>query len=369
MDRRTEIQIKQDRVNGYLNSRQLDGVYLTSVANFAWFTGGGDSHVENHSKFGVASLLLTKSKRFLLTNNIEMERILTEQLSDAADLFEPVVYDWFDPEGETAVLEDLTRGLAVEADAPVGGLAHLEPDFSALRYTLTESEVERCRWLGATTAEAVEAAARAITPGMAEFEIEAVMSSEITRRGIQPVVLLVAGDERNQRYRHPVPSGQVFTRFAKLVCCARKWGLITALTRCVYVGQIPDDLRKKQQDVAAVDAAYLHATRPGATAGDIIEAGQAAYQAAGYPEEWRRHHQGGAIGYEAREYIAVSGSREMVRSPQAFAWNPSIHGNKSEDTILVSEAGLEVTTATGRWPTIPIDVQGETYHRPDILVH
>jgi hypothetical protein len=38
---------------------------------------------------------------------------------------------------------------------------------------------------------------------------------------------------------------------------------------------------------------------------------------------------------------------------QAFAWNPSIVGAKSEDTVLVSARGVEVLTATSKdWPTI-----------------
>jgi hypothetical protein len=35
----------------------------------------------------------------------------------------------------------------------------------------------------------------------------------------------------------------------------------------------------------------------------------------------------------------------------AFAWNPTIQGAKSEDTVLVTENGFEVLTATGEWPT------------------
>ncbi len=368
MERSSEIEYKQELVKHYLESHQLDGLYFTSVPNFAWFSAGGDSHVENHSKYGVASFLITKSKRFLLTNNIEMRRIQSEQLEGVSNLFETVEYDWYDPNGENKAVTRLTKGLRIGSDVTKDGFYALPSDFVQLRYPLTPSEVDRCRWLGWYTAEAVETAARGLQPGMTEFDIEALIASEITQRGIQPVVLLVAGDERNEKYRHPLPSTNLFTKFGKLVCCARKWGLITALTRCVYAGDIPEILVERQKAVAFVDATFVHHTKPGQVVGKIFKAAMAAYEQVGYPGEWQNHHQGGAIGYEAREYIGYAGSKEVVISPQTFAWNPSIFGNKSEDTILVSDDGFQVMTQTDHWPQIQVEVDGMCYQRPDILV-
>lgn len=367
MDRHSEVQLKYQKVCDYLEEHALDGVYLARLSSFAWFSAGGDARVENHSQFGVASLLITKSKRFLLTNNIELQRILREQLTGIEDLFEVVVYDWFDRAAEITTLRELTQNLTVASDSPSVGLPPLDPDFLRLRYQLTDSEVERARWLSRETAEAVEAAARAVRPGMSEFEIESDMASEITARGILPVVLLVAADDRNFKYRHPVPSAQKLTRFGKLVCCARKWGLVTALTRSVYIGKMPEDLRQTQEAVAYVDAVYIDQTQPGESVANIFNAGKSAYEQVGFPGEWRLHHQGGAIGYEAREYLAFAESPEVVQVPQMFAWNPSIYGNKSEDTILISHSGTEVLTQTDQWPLIEVKLGGATYLRPHIL--
>jgi hypothetical protein len=61
----------------------------------------------------------------------------------------------------------------------------------------------------------------------------------------------------------------------------------------------------------------------------------------------------------------------VVGMRQAFAWNPSIAGVKSEDTILVSpERGLEVITRPERssWPLLRAEVEGlGALDRPDIL--
>lgn len=362
------MQVKYNRIVHYLENNHLDGVLLSSVANFAWLTAGGDSHVENHSKIGIVSLLFTKSKRFLLTNNIEAERIISEQLIDIDKYFDIVVFDWFDADGEEKAVQKIAPGLRLASDVPKPNMPLLPADFTALRFVLTASEVARYQWLGKTTAEAFENGAKTIKPGMTEYEVEAVLSKKVLEQGITPVVILVAGDDRNFLYRHPVPTGQKVNKFAKLVCCARKWGLITALTRSVHFGEISDDIKNIQKAVNFVDVVFYANTKPGIVVGQVFNAAQKAYAQVGYPNEWKNHHQGGAIGYETREYIARSESQEIINLPQAFAWNPSIHGNKSEDTILLTEDGMEVITNTGNWPSMDLDYAGKVYTRPNILI-
>ncbi len=92
-----------------------------------------------------------------------------------------------------------------------------------------------------------------------------------------------------------------------------------------------------------------------------------AYERAGYGAEWELHHQGGAVGYESREYLATPGSADAVALGQAYAWNPSITGCKSEDTILVGQVGPEVITAMPGWPTAPVAAEGQVLERPAVL--
>ncbi|MDE2839692.1 MAG: aminopeptidase P family protein, partial [Chloroflexota bacterium] len=76
----------------------------------------------------------------------------------------------------------------------------------------------------------------------------------------------------------------------------------------------------------------------------------------------------GACGYESRDYKASPVSQEVIQLNQAFAWNPSIAGVKSEDTTLVTAEGIEVlSAASADWPMIAVDWQGKTIERPAIL--
>ncbi|OGB66100.1 MAG: hypothetical protein A2Y94_09485 [Caldithrix sp. RBG_13_44_9] len=81
-----------------------------------------------------------------------------------------------------------------------------------------------------------------------------------------------------------------------------------------------------------------------------------------------KHHQGGATGYDDREYVIYPGVKEVVQERQAFAWNPTITGAKIEDTIIAYKDHVEVVTATGNWPVIDIDLDGKIYPQPGILV-
>jgi Xaa-Pro dipeptidase len=58
-----------------------------------------------------------------------------------------------------------------------------------------------------------------------------------------------------------------------------------------------------------------------------------------------------------------------VRSNQAFAWNPSIVGIKSEDTVLCTNDGIEVLTAqSDDWPAVVGRFGEQELPRADILV-
>ena len=71
--------------------------------------------------------------------------------------------------------------------------------------------------------------------------------------------------------------------------------------------------------------------------------------------------------YAPREIIATSALTESILIGQAFAWNPSITGVKSEDTILVGEHTNEILTEMTDWPTIDIQIGDQIIRRPAIL--
>ena len=227
------------------------------------------------------------------------------------------------------------------------GLRQTPAVLGALRVELDEPERERYRRAGLDLAEAMRLTLRTLRPEVVELDAAAELALETRRRGFTTPVVLVAGDERQRVHRHPLPTDDRLGRHALLAVTAEREGLYTSMTRLVSFGAPPDELAHLLRATAEVDAAYLAASRPGVTLGEVFAAGAAAYESQGFPDEWRRHHQGGLTGYRGRELFAVPGEPTRIPVSAALAWNPSITGGaKSEDTILVSAGRVEVVTRT-----------------------
>jgi Xaa-Pro dipeptidase len=227
------------------------------------------------------------------------------------------------------------------------GLEETAPALDTLRLALDDAERDRYRAAGADAADALRRTLPRLRPELTELEAAAELAHEARRRGFTTPVVLVAGDERQQVHRHPIPTEAPLGRHALLAITAEREGLHVSLTRLVSFGPPPPELERLVRTTAEVDAAYLAASTPGATLGDVFAQGAEAYAAQGFPEEWRRHHQGGLTGYRGREVFATPGEETRIPESAALAWNPSITGGaKSEDTILVSTHGVEVVTRT-----------------------
>ncbi|GAB4504242.1 MAG: M24 family metallopeptidase [Anaerolineales bacterium] len=341
-----EMQLKLARIYALLDRLQVDGLFLRRVSSFAWATCGADSYVNTAATDGAASLLITREHRYLLTNNIEAPR-MEQEFGLAEQGWEFRVFLWTEAQKE---LNRLTAGMRLATDGPLPGAKEASGAVAGLRSSLTEWEAERFRQLGKSCAEAMESALQAIQPGMSEHQIAAVLAQETLTRGALPIVNLVATDERVHNFRHPLPTEKKLEKYAMLVLCGRKWGLVCSITRLIHFGRVPADLQARILATAQVNAALIEATRPGRSLGELFELEQQAYERVGYPDEWQKHHQGGMTGYEPREFLALPGAQEVVAVGQAFAWNPSITGAKVEDTLLVGAEENQIITLT---PTLP----------------
>lgn len=351
-------------IRTFLKQHAFDAVLLRSRANFAWVTGGGDNHIVNASELGVADLLVTPDSVLCLTNQIESRRIREEELR-GRDI-EIVASNWY--EGTSQEVTSLLAGKRLAADVDLPDTTNVSAQLSGLRRTLNATQIEQYRWVCTETATALEAVCQRIRPGQTEFEVAAELSAEVIRRGLQPTVTLVATDERILNYRHPIPTGKRLERYAMVVVCAEKYGLVGNATRFVHFGSLPSDLTENRSLCAYIDARMNHATRPGRQVGDVFKIAVDAYREVGYPDDWKWLHQGGPTGYASREYLATPTSSDVIQVGQVFAWNPAIRGIKSEDTLLVGPDANEFLTHTGNWPYLTAEVDGEQFHRPDILV-
>ena len=365
LTRAQEFETKLHRLREFMDGHGYDAIALASQANFAWLTCGGDSHVAMATEVGVGRLLVTRDAVHLIANNIERPRLVAEELEGLPIQIHE--HQWYEPEGR---LEgDLLGGARVASDGawPSGAINEAQA-IARLRWALLPPEIERYRWVGACAAKALGETAHEIEPGMTEHEIAALLAGKLLAVGVIPAVLLVATDERCYRFRHPIPTEKRLDRHAMLVIGARRWGLGVSASRVVHFGPPEQELLRRHEAVCRVDACLIASTVPGAKVGEIFANAIRAYQEVGYPDEWHCHHQGGATGYAPRDYRASPTCTETVLENQAFAWNPTIAGTKSEDTIIACAGGPEVISAQPDWPMLEISWGGNTLPRPGILV-
>lgn len=359
-----DIELKLLRVRNLLQQHQYTALYIQRKDNFAWLTSGGYNGIPYNSLIGACGLLITSTRAYLLTDAIEKPRILQEEL--LCDMFEVIEYPWY--HDVDVVLHQLIPSGSLASDCALATMPHELVNIAPLRFLLTNLEVERLRYLGRGAAELLEALCQEITPGMTELEIEGELNKRYIQRGFQPTVTLVGADERIDLYRHPVPTMKQWQRKCMVVSCVRYRGLIVALTRIIHQGKMPAELKEKHVQTAWIEAEMIAQTRQGTELRQLFQTMCDAYEQVGYPSEWKLHHQGGAIGYENRDYILTPTSLGQVEQYQPFAWNPSITGTKSEDTIIAGEEGGEILTWGSSWPMLDVQVStGKVIQRPNIL--
>jgi Xaa-Pro dipeptidase len=335
----TSRKLRQQRLRELIERLELGALLLRHPANFAWYTNGGDNRVDHASPLGVADVLITLEAEYIFTNNIEAPRMREEQTPH----FEVIEHSWH--EDEAAAIRQVVGDTPLGTDFSLEGALDVSSEVAPLRYVLDPDALERYRKVGADTAAAVREAADSLESGMSEHEAAANLAAACRRRGLFSSVLLAAADDRIASYRHPIPHGETIERRAILVVSAERGGLYANVTRIVHFEEPDAELKRRQEACDTILRRMREeATIPGRTLADAFTDCQRFYAEAGFPEEWRLHHQGGMTGYASREIIVTPHTEQQIQVGQAFAWNPSITGAKAEETFVLTEDGPEVIT-------------------------
>lgn len=328
---------RYERLRDLMDRRGLDAVVLRRPANFAWYTGGADTKVDHVAPEGVADLVVRDDSSFVLTSTIEAPRMRAEQTPG----LEVLEYPWH--EDRLGALREVTGGARLGSDLALPGTEDLSDEIARLRRTLDPDAIESLRAVGADLTEAMAEAAGSVEPGMTEHEAAAELTGACRRRGLTATVLLAAADERIALHRHPLPAGRTIERRAMLVASAERGGLYANLTRIVELDEPGAELERRLRASDEILARMRdEATRPGRTLAEAFGDCRRFYAEAGFPGEWRLHHQGGLTGYGSRELIATPSTHDLIEPGQAFAWNPSVTGAKAEETFVLTADGPEL---------------------------
>jgi Xaa-Pro aminopeptidase len=352
-----DFQNKLQHVHKLIREESIDGILFTQQKNVSWLTGGR-SFVNTASEKAVASILVTPTSNCLIVSNIEVERLMDEEVKCKFDHIE--VYPWYEP---ARIDEIVAKEGTIQTDVT------LEHKLMSLRTVLISEGELQLRELGKDTAAAIERTVFELKQGETEYEIAARLAKKCIEREVEPIVNLVAVDDRVYSRRHPLPTSLALKDYAMLVVCGRRNGQVVSATRLVHFGTMPRGLVKRHRAVVNIDAVMIANTTQNASFSDLFQVMKQAYQEEGFSEEWKFHHQGGLSGYNTREQLLFpNDSNNRVLQGQVYAWNPSIAGVKSEDTIYIGENGPEIISYTGEFPMVEVEVEGKNILRPDILI-
>ncbi len=318
----------RERIMQYIEKKGFSRLFLYRPEDLAWLTAGGNSTVVVGET--IAWVEVRNNEICVHTSRVEASRLHDEERVEVKIVEHPWHYS-----------------------VPIQRPNDLEEDLTPLRFVLSQGEQERFRGLGRDTAVALGNAMRAARPEWTERSLAGHIAASLYERGIQPLVLLAAGEERIFKYRHPLPKDKPLGRIAMGVVCGCRDGLVANLTRIrVWNNREVHTLHEK---VLKIEAVALNGSVPGAELGEIVEEIRKGYEDCGVPQAFDEHHQGGIAGYRPREVLAVPGDTTRLEIGMCLAWNPSLPGAKSEDTFLLTRHGLENLTTDPNWPMVSVD--------------
>lgn len=348
---------KLARVREWLRGSAADAVVLTGAGPVAWATGGLTNPIERGNPSSPLWIVVRESGETAITTEVEAPRLAAE-----GDLEMPIdAVPWFDEDG-------FTRAAARAAGVPHAQIASdgdrfgidASDELTLLRLPLEGDEQDRLRALARDAALALEESLRAFRPGERDREIQARIADALERRGALAVCLIVGGDDRIERFRHPLSADAPVRHVVMAVVVAERGGLHAAATRYACAGPLSPTISRARGSALEIESAMLEACTVGASYRSVLEVCDTAYAAAGHPGAWREHYQGGPIGYRQREFEIAPA--QAATSPfalariapgHALAWNPSVAGGgKAEDTYLVGSGGLERLTDSKDWPLL-----------------
>lgn len=363
--RREEIEIKVKRLQNAMENEKLDAVIITKSNNFAWITAGASNIITRYSEVGATSIVVTREgARYILVNVIEEPRVRDEELIEELG-FIVKSQPWYENHNLEFV-KQIIGGGTYGSDILFAGATDANHLIETCQYSLTDNDIARYLYLGETFSKALEECLAEVKPGDMELDIAGRINEKLWKHDIDPVLFLVAGDERIRKYRHCIPTKNCIRKRLMVSCNGRYKGLVTKTTR--FVNFTHDEAFIEQYAVTMdIENQMIAATTIGTD--DIIphRLAKELYTKKGYPDMWKVHHQGGPQGYSNGYYLVTEDSHGIIQRNQCYCYNPSITGTKTEDGFIVTEEGPIMITKPVLFPKLETEINGTRIERPGVL--
>lgn len=342
-------------IRDLMKEKGLDALVLRRNPNLAWAIAGR-SHVPTTIDAACFDLIITQDSATAITNVVEAPRLIAEELPSEITV---KTVPW--SQGRDPLLP---AGAKIGSDQPGGDRVDMGVEIEAIRGSLIAEDVARFKEICSDAAIALGYAMKEVSQGDREIDVAGLITRALWRANLEIAFLGIAGQDRIEKFRHPLPTISLVGNRVSASICAKRKGLIASVTRIVTFGPMAQESLARYEGIYKVEAAMFDATVVGNAFSDPINAAIAAYPENGFEkDEWQKHHQGGPTGYLPRDWPANQGTTRAIADNQPITWNPTGAGWKAEDTILATTSGINILTNDPGWPTF--QVNGRT--RPFLL--
>ncbi|WP_300365313.1 Xaa-Pro peptidase family protein [Brachyspira sp.] len=335
-----------ERLRDYIDSNDIDAVILNRRSSFAWFSQCENS-MNFYTDFGLGYIYVDKNDAFYYTSNNEAPRIEREIFKGSIAVKS---FSWVD--GPAKNVSKLIKGKKVNADFSFNGVNEDFANIKKLRYSLFDDQINTAIELGKTSASILEKTMKNIKPGLTEYQIEAEIRYAFGKENIELPVLLIACDDNLNVYRHPLATFKIANERFIAVLCPRYKGVVIALSRIVYFRKRTEEEKKRDETICKINNLLMNETNIGMNSKALWDFMVKTYKEENVETEYLNHHQGGAIGFESREWVLRPALEETIYKNQMIAYNPTLIGTKAEETLLILENSKEILTIGKDFPTL-----------------
>ena len=137
-----------------------------------------------------------------------------------------------------------------------------------------------------------------------------------------------------------------------VVLGGEKYGLNISMTRIVYFGPVPEEIKERYEKTAYIFACMQCMMKEGMPIRNTLQKVQKLYEERGYDGEWKLHHQGGPTGYACREFVVTPETGGEIHEGEAFAWNPTIQEPNAKKPHILRRKGSKPSPGQKTGPAV-----------------
>lgn len=224
----------------------------------------------------------------------------------------------------------------------------------SLRSVKSAGEIEAIRQSVIVNSKALAQALKRVKPGMTELDVAAELDYRMRRLGAEGAAfetIVAAGARSALPHARPTAEKLKNDQVLLIDMGASLNGYSSDMTRVVHLGPPGDRIRGLYEAVLEAQLQSIAAVKPGATCAEVDEAARGSLKKRKL-DQFFTHSTGHGLGLEIHETPRIGAKVETVLQPgMVITIEPGVYvkdfgGVRIEDTVLVTETGVEVLTPT-----------------------